>query len=213
MIANASGPAVAASPTVNPSSAPASNAKAASPAKPYVSVWFNEMVKLAQAGIQDGVMLSFVQSAGTFNLTADQIVYLRDLGVSDLVISVMMAHDFELASGLIPLASTAPLPLTPALPPNLTATTSPAAPSNPPAGGGLVITTADDSDSIPVEVSGAVGISPEIASGVIWANQATAIKRASFPVREGHPVPLTNPILFVNAPYRCPNMVVIQSFR
>src|SRR5882672_8915783 len=42
-----------------------------------------EVVRLAQAGVDENVMLSFVtNSPNTFDLSADAIVYLNDLGVS-----------------------------------------------------------------------------------------------------------------------------------
>src|SRR6266436_7518186 len=44
----------------------------------YVSPWVLDTVKLAQAGIDQGVILNFIDSAGTFNLTAEQIIFLRD---------------------------------------------------------------------------------------------------------------------------------------
>src|SRR5512141_197870 len=46
-----------------------------------LSGWVAEFVKLAQAGLEPNVLLSFIDTAGTFNLTADQIIYLHDIGV------------------------------------------------------------------------------------------------------------------------------------
>ena len=78
----------------------------------YLSPWAGEIVKLAQAGVEDGVTLSFVtNSAGVFNLGADQIIVLRDLGVSDAVINKMIEHDRELNTSPGPIAaSTVPMP-------------------------------------------------------------------------------------------------------
>src|SRR5205085_1685912 len=73
----------------------------------YVSSWLAEMVKLARAGVDDSVMLTFVDSAGTFNLGADQIIELRDLGVCTEVITAMIDHDYELLSGLRPMPASA----------------------------------------------------------------------------------------------------------
>lgn len=66
----------------------------------YISGWLADMVKLARSGIQESVLLPFVDSAGTFNLDADNIIYLRDLGVSSEVIAAMMRHDQEIAAGI-----------------------------------------------------------------------------------------------------------------
>src|SRR5437879_6408454 len=45
----------------------------------YVSPWLMDILKLAQAGIDPSVIGNFLDSAGTFNLTAEQIIYVRDL--------------------------------------------------------------------------------------------------------------------------------------
>jgi len=56
-----------------------------------------EFSKLAQAGVDEGVMLSYItNSTQLFNATADQIVYLNDLGVPGSVITAMMQHDQSL---------------------------------------------------------------------------------------------------------------------
>ncbi|HWY77125.1 MAG TPA: DUF6600 domain-containing protein [Verrucomicrobiae bacterium] len=58
-----------------------------------------EIVKLAEAGSSDDVILAYVQnSQGTFDLSADGIIYLKDLGVSSPVITAMINHDTTLRS-------------------------------------------------------------------------------------------------------------------
>jgi hypothetical protein len=53
-----------------------------------------EVVKLASSGVGDDVVLAFVQNAqAPFDLTADNVLYLRDLGVSQPVITSMLNHD------------------------------------------------------------------------------------------------------------------------
>src|ERR1051325_4396224 len=53
-----------------------------------------EVAKLAQAGVDDNVMMAYVtNSPHTFNLTADQIVYLNDIGVPGDVVTAMIQHD------------------------------------------------------------------------------------------------------------------------
>jgi hypothetical protein len=53
-----------------------------------------EIVKLAQAGVGEDVMLAYVGNVkGKFSLGSDQIVYLNDLGVSGSVVKAMIQHD------------------------------------------------------------------------------------------------------------------------
>lgn len=85
------------------------------PAGPRLSPWANEIVKLAKAGIEERVLLSFVKNSGTFSLGADQIIRLREAGVSGEVITAMLQHDADLASGARMLTTTTAPPLDPAL--------------------------------------------------------------------------------------------------
>ena len=53
-----------------------------------------EVVRLAQSGVSDSVILLFVEkSADKFNLDADDIVYMNDIGVSSEVVAAMLSHD------------------------------------------------------------------------------------------------------------------------
>jgi hypothetical protein len=65
-----------------------------------------DVAKLAQAGVDESVIMSFVtNSPNTFNLDSDAIVYLSDLGVPGAVVTAMIQHDqtlkanAELAAG------------------------------------------------------------------------------------------------------------------
>src|ERR1041384_3743276 len=62
----------------------------AQPPPIQLSPWATEIVKLAQAGIEESVMLSFIDNSGTFNLGADQLVYLTDLCVPAAVADGML---------------------------------------------------------------------------------------------------------------------------
>jgi len=66
----------------------------------YVSPWLMDVIRLAQSRIDDSIILTFIDSAGTFNLDSDQIIYLRDLGISAEVITTLIQHDLEITSGL-----------------------------------------------------------------------------------------------------------------
>jgi len=75
----------------------------------YASPWVDEVERLTKAGVDDGVIVSYViNSAGTFNLTADQIVRLKNIGVSPQVVNAMIQHDPELISGARPLTASPP---------------------------------------------------------------------------------------------------------
>ncbi len=55
-----------------------------------------KVVKLAQGGVDEKVMLAYVEKAeGKFDLDADEIVYLSDLGVPSAVLTAMLKHDGE----------------------------------------------------------------------------------------------------------------------
>ena len=86
------------------------------PAILSLSPWFYEVERLARAGIDDSVIFAYINNtAGTFNLTADQIIYLKNLGLSPQVINTMIDHDQDLISGARPLTASASPPFPPAV--------------------------------------------------------------------------------------------------
>ena len=89
---------------VSAASAPPRNVNLTGPAA--------EVVKLAQAGVDENVMLSFVaNSPNTFNLSSDAIVYLNDIGVPGTVVTAMMQHDEKLKADSAASAVTAAPPI------------------------------------------------------------------------------------------------------
>jgi hypothetical protein len=74
-----------------------------------LSFWAGEVVKLAEAGVDDDMILSFLDNVGTVNLGAAQIIYLTNEGVSRDVIAAMLHHDAEINAGLRPLPFTTPM--------------------------------------------------------------------------------------------------------
>jgi hypothetical protein len=53
-----------------------------------------EVIRLAEAGVEEGVMLAFVtNSASMFSLGAEDIVYLNDIGVPSAVVTAMIQRD------------------------------------------------------------------------------------------------------------------------
>jgi hypothetical protein len=70
-----------------------------------------DLIRLAQAGAEEGVLLAFVtNSPNTFNPRADDIVYLKDIGVSEGVVSAMLQRDEKLKAAMAG-APSAPAPL------------------------------------------------------------------------------------------------------
>jgi hypothetical protein len=140
--------------------APATPAQPATNPPPAIlsmSPWFYEVERLAKAGVDDGVVQTYINStAGTFNLTAEQVIYLKNLGLSSQVINTMIDHDQELISGARPLPAAAPPPFPPAVQAALAARLHPAgdaaAPSAtpvapPPEPWSTIIAPDDDSDA------------------------------------------------------------------
>ena len=98
------------------------------PAILSLSPWFYEVERLARAGVDDSVIFAYINnSAGTFNLTADQVIYLKNLGLSPQIINTMIDHDQDLISGARPLTASASPPFPPAVQAALAARLHPAA--------------------------------------------------------------------------------------
>src|SRR5881394_3743591 len=75
--------------TVNPSTAPQANTPLPSSA--------GEVVKLAQSGLDDQVVLAFIgQSPSYYNLSGADITALKNVGVSPQVLTAMLNHDSAL---------------------------------------------------------------------------------------------------------------------
>jgi hypothetical protein len=83
---------------------PQESRPAATSAAPAVdrtlSLWAAETLKLVQSGIKEDVVLSFIDSAGTFNLSAQQIISLTQSGVPKDLITAMIQHDHDVLTGV-----------------------------------------------------------------------------------------------------------------
>lgn len=80
----------------------------------------SEIVKLAQAKINDDTIIAYVKSTrANYSLSADQILYLRQQGASEAVITAMLGQATAAAPPVAPPAAPAP-----AAPPPLQATTA-----------------------------------------------------------------------------------------
>jgi hypothetical protein len=84
---------------------------AQAPAGATLSPAAAEVVKLAGAGTGEEVVLAYVQNSQTpFDLTADQVLYLKDVGVPSSVVAAMLTHDSSLRAQAPPPAVEAPTP-------------------------------------------------------------------------------------------------------
>src|SRR6266403_5801947 len=64
-----------------------------------------EVIRLAESGSGDDVVLAYIRnSQAAFNLSADHILYLKDLGLSSAVLTAMLAHDTTLR-GQVPVSA------------------------------------------------------------------------------------------------------------
>jgi len=58
-----------------------------------------DILKLADSGVDEAVLLAFVtNSTSIFNLTADEIIYLNDIGIPGTVMTTILEHDKVLRS-------------------------------------------------------------------------------------------------------------------
>ena len=191
------------------------------PPGPYVSPWLMDVIRLAQSRIDDSIILTFIDSAGTFNLDPDQIIYLRDLGVSAEVITTLIQHDLEITSGL------RQMPASPSASPsaihwNFARSESPekSQPAVPPAP-----TPVPTAEPVPLLDGSAplisenprpedVTISPDDLASVPrrlgCQKQNVSPRQVISPVRQPYPVQLVDPIIMIRGQGRTPNLVVIE---
>jgi hypothetical protein len=79
-----------------------------------------EVVRLAGSGVGDDVVIAYIQNSQVpFNLSADDVLYLKDIGLSAEVTSAMLTHDGTLRGQppqYAPAAPGAPAPVAPTTP-------------------------------------------------------------------------------------------------
>jgi hypothetical protein len=131
----------------NLETAPVSVVSSIKPPTNSISPAAAEIVKLAQAGVDENVMLAYItNSSRVFNLNSDDLVYLKDVGVPPSVVTAMIQRDQSgngaAATASAPQAYTnqlvptpgapTPYPTTPAVPePQVESTTVVEAPLTP----------------------------------------------------------------------------------
>jgi hypothetical protein len=73
-----------------------------------------EVVRLAQSGAEESVIVAYVQKSPPYRVSSDQIIYLQDLGISQGVIKALVEHSpggAEAAAAAVP-AAPEPTPVT-----------------------------------------------------------------------------------------------------
>jgi len=74
-----------------PVTAPAVSQPAPTPVT--LSYGADQVLQLARAKVNDGTILAFIQNtSGGFTLTADQIIYLKQQGISDAILNAMLTQ-------------------------------------------------------------------------------------------------------------------------
>jgi hypothetical protein len=77
-----------------------------------------EVIRLASSGVAEDVIIAYVNNSQTpFGLTADQVVYLKDLGISPQVVTAMINRDAALRSQPTAVVATTPPPTAPPVEP------------------------------------------------------------------------------------------------
>ena len=78
---------------------------------PQLSYGVPQVVQLVQAKVSDGIIVSYIQNSGTiYSLKAGEIVYLKQQGVSDSVLSAMLNQRSRLTGSTEPATTTASAP-------------------------------------------------------------------------------------------------------
>jgi hypothetical protein len=191
------------SPSITAAAVPASaapvltnNASDKSPSSTlYASPWVDEVERLTKAGVDEGVVLAYViNSAGTFNLTADQIVGLKNLNVSPQVVNAMIQHDQELISGARPLRASSPPSLQAAFQAALAAHPQPAVAAAAP------LATPAAPSSAPVQIVANDDYNADRDWIFIEPDDVPDQPDNLGPVRAPYPVKLNDPIIILRLP-------------
>jgi hypothetical protein len=91
-----------------PTTATTAQAAASSQPAPQLSYGVPQVLQLAQAKVSDGIIVNYIQNSGTiYSLKADEIVYLKQQGLSDNVLNAMLNQRSRLTGSTEPATSTA----------------------------------------------------------------------------------------------------------
>ncbi len=159
------------SPTTPPAKAVKTGDNAPAPTPP-LSSWALEIQKLQQAGVDQSVILLYITNcAGVFNLSPDQIIYLKNVGISAPVMNAMIWHDQQLIAG----------------------TRSPTAAASPPS----AVSAPSPAESPIVATAEPDLTEPLISEDDYYAPEQPA---DAGPVRAPYPVKLNDPIIILKLP-------------
>ena len=164
-----------------------------------VSPWYTEVVKMTQAGVGPEPIFAYIDSAGTFNLDAEEIIYLHDLGAPSGLIMAMIQHDTDISLGVLPLPVTA----VPKLPP--LAKTASAATNAAPA-----VTLAKPVATTPPAPATEPEPEEDYFGDYLPPYDDPPPPPGFSPVRKPYAVQLLDPIVIVRAPERIANVISIQ---
>jgi hypothetical protein len=76
--------------------------KVVQPAQIELPAALTEVIRLAESGAQDSVIVAYIQKSPGYRITSDQIVYLQDLGISQSVIKTLVEHGQSAAESVVP---------------------------------------------------------------------------------------------------------------
>jgi hypothetical protein len=61
-----------------------------------------EVVRLAESGADETVIVAYIEKSPSYRITSDQIIYLQDLGISQAVIKALVQHGTSAADATVP---------------------------------------------------------------------------------------------------------------
>lgn len=179
------------------------------PARARLSPWASEVAKLAEADIDEDVILTFIDNSGTFNLDADQIIRLRELGVANQFVTAMIQHDADVISGMRPLTiSSAPPAATIQF--VLAAKDDSAKEKNSKNSTGLFDTEPETIGAPPDEDYENLAQQLDAADSFAQNSQSQNSRQPLYRVRQPYPEAVTAPILVFKAAGVTPNTLIIR---
>ena len=108
-------PALAQPPAPEQAQAVQASPQAAAAASTNLSPAAAEVIRLAESGVSQEVIVAYVQNAqSAFELSADDVLYFKDVGVAPEVITAMLNHDSGIRANQSPQIASAPPPTVPA---------------------------------------------------------------------------------------------------
>jgi hypothetical protein len=179
---------------------------------PPVSDALAQVLDMSEAGVDETVLLAFIRnSKENFEVGPDQIIFLRDLGIGNSVVSAMIRQDAHRKTVWQPItpeknpieevhAAIRRALATPVDPPATTASRQPQPIATP-----AVFTP--QTENMPSEPESVAGGAPSLEEAEVPVPEQ---EESLYPVRAPYPVKLTDPILVFRAQPRTPNLVLIR---